>query len=226
MNIVAILGTTISPYLFFWQASEEVEEEIAAHRTHISKRSLTDMRLDTVAGMFFSNLIMFFIILTVASTLHANGITSVETAAQAAEALRPFAGDLAFLLFALGIIGTGLLAVPILAGSASYAIAEAFGWHGGLSRVFHDAKGFYGVIIAATLVGLGLTFLGIPPFKLLYQTAVVNGLAAPPLLVLILLVANNKNIMGEHTNGWASNVAGWTIALVMAAAGIALIAWT
>jgi NRAMP (natural resistance-associated macrophage protein)-like metal ion transporter len=226
MNVVAILGTTISPYLFFWQADEEVEEEIAAHRKRVTRKDIFGMRLDTVAGMFFSNLVMFFIIMTVASTLHANGVTTIDTAAQAAEALRPIAGDFAFLLFALGIVGTGMLAVPILAGSASYAVAEAVGWNGGLYRKFREARGFYGVIIAATLVGLLFNFLDIPPFKLLYQTAVLNGLAAPPLLVMILLVANNKKIMGSHANGWFSNLAGWTIAAIMAAAGIALIAWS
>jgi len=226
MNIVAVLGTTISPYLFFWQANEEVEEEIAAHRTRVTKRDLSGMRIDTLVGMFFSNLVMFFIIMTVASTLHANGVTSIDTAAQAAEALRPIAGDFAFLLFALGIVGTGLLAVPILAGSASYAVAEAVGWNGGLYRKFNEARGFYGVIITATLIGLLFNFLDIPPFKLLYQTAVLNGLAAPPLLVMILLIANNKKIMGTRVNGWFSNAAGWTIMGIMAVAGILLMVWS
>ncbi|NBS41965.1 divalent metal cation transporter, partial [bacterium] len=225
MNIVGVLGTTISPYLFFWQTDEEVEEEIESGSKRVTKRSLSNMRFDTIAGMFFSNLVMFFIIVTVASTLHANGITSIDTASQAAEALRPIAGDLAYLLFAIGIIGTGMLAVPILAGSASYAVAEAVGWHGGLYRTFRQARGFYLVIIAATLVGLAINFLHIPPFKMLYQTAILNGLAAPPLLVTILFVANNKHVMGKHKNGWISNALGWTVAVLMAVAGISLFVW-
>lgn len=231
MNFVAILGTTISPYLFFWQADEEVEEEIEHKKIKamgvgtpkVSKKDLRGMRLDTIVGMFFSNLVMFFIIVTAASTLGVHGITSVETATQAAEALRPLAGDFAFLLFTLGIVGTGLLAVPILAGSASYAIAEAAGWKGGLYRKLADAPGFYGVIIAATLVGLLVNFLGVPPFTMLYYTAILNGFAAPILLVLILTISNNRSVMGKNRNGIVSNVLGVTIAVVMTVACVLML---
>lgn len=230
MNIVAVLGTTISPYLFFWQTSEEVEEKImhnkitADGKSIMGKTDVRDMRWDTFIGMFFSNLIAFFIMVTAAATLHANGITSIETADQAALALRPLAGDLAYLLFAVGIIATGLLAVPVLAGSASYAISEVFGWKEGLYRSFHQARAFYLVIICATLVGLVVNVIGIPPFTMLYYTAVLNGIAAPPLIVLILLVANNRKIMGKHVNSWVSNLLGWAIALIMGTAGISLVA--
>lgn len=228
INLVALLGTTISPYLFFWEADEEVEEEIEHHKIQadgkpiVTKVDIKNMRIDTATGMFFSNLVMFFIIVTTASTLGANGITDIQSASDAALALRPLAGDFAFILFALGIVGTGMLAVPILAGSASYAVAEAFGWKGGLYRKLHEAKAFYGVIILATLIGLCVNFFPIPPFKLLYYTAVVNGLCAPPLLIMILLISNNKKIMGMHTNGWLSNSLGILITVVMIAAGIAL----
>ncbi len=231
MNIVAILGTTISPYLFFWQADEEVEEEISEHKIaeiggrkpKVSGTMIRGMRLDTMLGMFFSNLVMFFIIVTAASTLGAGGITSIDTATQAAEALRPLAGDFSFILFTLGILGTGLLAVPILAGSASYAVSEAANIKSGLSKKFSDAKGFYAIITLATCAGLTVNFLGIPPFKMLYYTAVFNGLAAPLLLILILLIANNKKIMGKHVNGVISNILGGIIAIVMTAAGIAVL---
>jgi len=231
LNILAILGTTISPYLFFWQADEEVEEEIVKKeikeigkgKPKINGSELKSMRLDTIIGMFFSNLVMFFIIITTATTLGAYGITNIETASQAAEALRPLAGDFTFILFSLGILGTGLLAVPILAGSASYAFAEAIGWKSGLYRKFKDAHGFYGVIALATVVGLIVNYLNIPPFKMLYYTAVINGIVAPPLLILILLISNNKKIMGQYTNGPISNFLGITITIIMTAAAIALL---
>ena len=230
VNIVAILGTTISPYLFFWQASEEVEEEVDAGKIanmgqgkpRFSPFDLKTMRKDTVSGMLFSNLVMFFVIATTASTLHTNGIVNIVSAAQAAEALRPLVGDLAFVLFAAGIIGTGLLAVPVLSGSAAYAIAETLGWKEGLYRKVSQAHGFYGVIAIATLVGLVLNFIPIPPFTLLYYAAVLNGIAAPPLLVILLLVANNKKIMGKNTNTRASNVLGVIITTVMFIAAIGL----
>lgn len=230
-NIVAILGTTISPYLFFWQAGEEVEEEVDKHelkamgfgKPKFTLRDIKEMRIDTIAGMFFSNLVMFFIIMTTASTLNRSGITDVQTASQAAEALRPFAGDLAYLLFAVGIIGTGLLAVPVLAGSASYALAETFNWKEGLYRKFTQAHGFYGVITMATLVGLIINFLHIPSFTLLYYSAIFNGLCAPVLLVLIMLISNNKKIMGEYTNGALSNVLGWLITVIMIICALALL---
>ena len=231
LNIVAILGTTISPYLFFWQADEEVEEEVEFHKIRgmgkgvpkITKIDIRAMRIDTIIGMFFSNLVMFFIIVTAASTLSVGGITNINTAADAAQALRPIAGEFTFLLFAAGVIGTGLLAVPVLSGSASYAIAESLGWRAGLYRKLKQAHGFYGVITIATLIGLMVNFMGIQPFKLLYYTAVLNGLIAPPLMVLILLISNNKNIMGKHTNSPISNIMGWLITVVMALSALALI---
>jgi NRAMP (natural resistance-associated macrophage protein)-like metal ion transporter len=227
MNIVAILGTTISPYLFFWQADEEVEEEIVNHkllgfgfgRPRVSKMDYKNFWIDTSLGMLFSNLMMFFIIVTAASTLHANGVTNVETATQAALALEPIAGQFASLLFMVGIVGVGLLAVPILAGSASYAIAEAFGWKSGLSRKWREAPAFYGIIILSTVAGLFVNFLNIPPFTVLYYTAVINGLVAPFLLVIILLISNNKKIMGKYTNGITSNILGIAATLVMFLAG-------
>ncbi len=231
VNIVAILGTTISPYLFFWQAGEEVEEEVAEGKLRImgkgipkiTNKDIHVMRLDTVIGMFFSQIVMFFIILVTAAQLHTHGITNIETANQAAQALKPLVGDFAFLLFALGIIGTGLLAVPVLAGSASYAFAEAFGLKEGLYRKFTKAHGFYGIITIATLLGLLINFTAIEPFKMLYYTAVLNGIIAPPLLVLIMLIGNNKSIMGKHTNSLPSNIAGWIITISMTAAALVLL---
>ncbi len=231
MNIVAILGTTISPYLFFWQAGEEVEEEVAEKKLyqmgagvpHVTNKDIRKMRLDTTIGMLFSNLVMWFIILTTASTLNFSGITSIQTASQAALALKPLAGDFAFLLFALGILGTGFLAVPILAGSASYAVTEAFGWKEGLYRKFSQARGFYGVIIAATLIGLLINLTPIEPFQMLYYAAVFNGICAPPLLLLIMLIGNNEKIMGQHTNSKISNILGFTITAVMTLASIGLL---
>jgi NRAMP (natural resistance-associated macrophage protein)-like metal ion transporter len=233
LNIVAILGTTISPYLFFWQAGEEVEEEIGkgqlktmGHgKPQITTGDIRSMRMDTVIGMFFSNIVMFFIILTSASTLSGTGITEIKTATDAANALRPLAGDFAYLLFAIGIIGTGLLAVPVLAGSAAYAIAETFNLKEGLYRNFSQAHGFYAIIAVATLGGLVINFLGIPPFTLLYYTAILNGVCAPPLLFLIMRIANNKKIMGEYKNTWPSNLLGWTITFIMTGCALLLI-WT
>ncbi|MBI3397512.1 divalent metal cation transporter [Candidatus Woesebacteria bacterium] len=231
LNIAAILGTTISPYLFFWQADEEVEEEIKHHKIRsfgkgvpkVTNRDLREMRLDTVVGMIFSNLVTFFIIAACASTLGVLGIRSIETADQAALALKPIAGNFAFLLFAMGIIGTGFLAVPILAGSAAYALSEAFNWKTGLGLKLKQAHGFYGVIIIATLIGLLINFTPIKPFTLLYYTAILNGVCAPPLLVLIMLIGNNKNIMGENTNSGPTNIFGWAITGIMAVVAIALI---
>ena len=231
LNIVAILGTTISPYLFFWQTSEEVEEEIADGRLSemgvgkpkVTRKNVANMDWDTFVGMFFSQAIMFFIIITTAVTLHANGITDIKTASQAAEALRPMAGQLAYLLFAAGIIGTGLLAVPILAGSSAYAVAETAGLKEGLSKKSRRAPGFYGVIAASTLIGMLISWLGIDPIKALYYAAALNGLAAPPLMVLIILIANNGKIMGKYVNKRISNILGWIITIVMAIAGILLI---
>ncbi len=221
LNIVAVLGTTISPYLFFWQADEEVEEEKGIVKPNIALE-VKGMRIDTVIGMFFSNIVMFFIIVTAASTLHAHGILHIDTATQAAEALRPFAGEFAFILFALGIIGTGLLAVPILSGSAAYAVVESINLPGGLSKKWYQAKAFYAVITISTLIGILINFLHIPPFQLLYYTAVINGLIAPPLLVLILLISNNQKIMGAHTNRRWSNILGVAITLIMTVAAVFL----
>jgi len=230
-NIVAILGTTISPYLFFWQASEEVEEEVEAKELRNMGRGvpkfapsrIKDMKTDTILGMSFSNLIFFFIVVTTASTLGAQGITDIQTADQAAQALRPLAGDLAYLLFALGIIGTGLLAVPVLAGSASYALAETFSLKEGLYRKFKQAHGFYGIITLATTIGLIINFTNIPPFKILYYTAILNGLVAPPLMVMIMLISNNKKILGDYTNKKYSNIFGWSITGIMGLCAIALV---
>lgn len=231
LNIVAILGTTISPYLFFWQADQEVEEEISEHKIRamgkgiprITKKDIRNMRLDTIVGMFFSNLVMFFIIVTTASTLHAHGLTSIQTSDQAALALRPLAGNYAFLLFSMGIIGTGLLSVPILAGSASYALAETFNWRAGLNQKFARAHAFYIVIALATMGGLLVNLTPVEPFQLLYYTAVVNGILAPPLMIMIMVIANNKTIMGSHTNSFFSNFVGWLITGIMTIAAIALI---
>ncbi len=231
MNLVAIFGTTISPYLFFWQASEEVEEEVEHKKLKsmgngkpkFNFHDLRNLRVDTLTGMFFSNFIMFSIILTTGSTLFVHGIHDIQTADQAAEALRPLAGDFSYLLFALGIIGTGLLAVPVLAGAASYALSETLGLKEGLYRKFHQARGFYLIIILVTLFGLLVNFLGIPPFKLLYYTAILNGLCAPVLLFMILRIANNQRIMGKYVNGKISNVLGWGVALFMSLAGLALV---
>lgn len=230
LNLVAILGTTISPYLFFWQASEEVEEKIdegkvtEAQRRGVSRTELKWMRTDVTAGIFFSNAVFWFIVITTASTLFRNGITNIDSAPKAAAALQPLAGDLAYLLFAMGIIGTGLLAVPILAGSAAYAVAETFKFRKGLYLKLRQAPGFYGVIALATLVGAAINFIGINPILALYYTAVLNGLAAPPLLFMIMLIANNRRIMGNKTNGRVTNTLGWVTTIAMTIAGLALLA--
>jgi NRAMP (natural resistance-associated macrophage protein)-like metal ion transporter len=231
LNVVAVLGTTISPYMFFWQASEEIEEEIVKGqisdigigRPCVTRRGVVEMNWDTIIGMFFSQVIMFFIIVTTAGTLHISGITQIQTASQAAEALRPLAGDLAYLLFAAGIIGTGLLAVPVMAGASAYAIAETFELKEGLGKKLNLAPGFYVVIGVSTLIGMSLDLLGINPITALYYTAVLNGLVAPPLMVLIVMIANRKDIMGRYVNSRASNVLGWLIVLIMALVGASLI---
>jgi NRAMP (natural resistance-associated macrophage protein)-like metal ion transporter len=223
LNIAAFLGTTISPYLFFWQADEEVEEEVVHHKIRgmgkgtpkIKASDLKQMREDTASGMFFSNFITFFIILSVASTLGVAGVHTITTAADAAAALKPFAGNFAFLLFTLGILGTGLLAVPVLAGSAGYAVAEAFGWEEGLSRRPSKARGFYGIIAVATLVGLFVNFTSIGPMTMLYYSAMLNGVLAPPLMILLLLIGNNKKILGDRINSTLSNTLGIIITFLM-----------
>lgn len=221
--IVAILGTTISPYLFFWQTSEEVEEkkemEKEKHKQLIvTKHELKQMREDVDLGMLFSNLVMFAIIATTASTLFKAGINQIETADQAAKALEPFAGKASYLLFTLGIVGTGLLAIPVLAGAAAYAISEIFGWKEGLSKSFRQAKPFYGVIIISTVIGAAMTLVNINPFKALFYTAVIYGLISPILILFILLIANNEKIMGEHKNTPITNILGTLTLIVMTAA--------
>ena len=221
MALVAIFGTTISPYLFFWQAGQEVEEQHRRHikPLHVSPRragvELKRIRTDTLVGMGFSHLTALFIIIATAATLHAHGVTSVTSAAQAAEALRPVAGPFAFALFAMGIIGTGLLAVPILAGSAAYAVSETFGWTEGLDRRPREAKAFYGAIALATMGGVALNMVQIDPMRALYWSAVVNGLLAPPLMVVTMLIARNRKVMGELAIGGWLSFGGWLSTAVM-----------
>jgi len=231
LALVAILGTTISPYLFFWQATQEVEEEMSMGRTQLwrrkgaTDRELQYAALDVNVGMAFSVLVMYFIMLATAATLHQAGKTDIKSATDAAEALRPLAGDLSSILLAIGLIGSGVLAVPILSGSAAYALSEAFGWKYGLDRNPAKAKQFYAVIAVATLVGVGIDYLGINPIDALFFTAVINGFVAPPLLVMIMLVSNNKKIMGKRTNSRLTNVLGWGAAVVMfLAAGVLVVA--
>lgn len=227
--ICAVLGTTISPYLFFWQTSQEVEEEILEGkstirmRQDIHKREISKMRIDVFSGMFISNLVMFFIIAASAAALNAYGITNIETADQAAEALRPVAGDFAYFLFALGIIGVGMLALPVLAGSASYAMSESFGWREGMYRSLRHAYGFYGVIIISTLVGLVINFMGIDAIKALIFSAVLNGLVAPVVLVQILLLSSSRKVMGDHVNHSVVTLTGWLVTAIMALAGLSVI---
>lgn len=227
--ITGVLGTTISPYLFFWQTSQEVEEEILAGKTTLKSRrgttpaDIKNMRVDVWSGMFLSNLVMFFIIAACGAVLFNSGITTINTAAEAASALKPIAGDQAYLLFALGIIGTGMLAVPVLAGSASYALSESFGWKLGLYRKLKEANAFYGVIIIATMIGLGIDLLGFDPIKALIYSAVANGIIAPVILVLIVIMSSNKKIMGDWKNHPIFTLIGWLITALMTIAGLATI---
>lgn len=220
LTLVAILGTTISPYLFIWQANEEVEEEIAEGKSSLKKRmgatnqEIKEMRRDTAIGMLFSQIIMFCIIATAGSAFFKNGIFDIQSAGQAAQALQPLAGHWASYIFALGVIGTGLLAIPVLSASASYALSEAFGWKEGLYRKFKQAHGFYGVITFATLLGLMINFVGINPIKALIWTAVLNGVVTPPLILIIVKIANDKKVMGKHINGLWSNLFGGIAFLV------------
>jgi NRAMP (natural resistance-associated macrophage protein)-like metal ion transporter len=226
--LVAILGTTISPYLFFWQASEEVEEEKAAGQTTLAQRrgasteELQMRKIDVGMGAFFSNLVMFFIILTTAITLNRHGLTHIETTRQAAEALRPLAGKFAATLFTVGIVGVGFLAIPTLAGSTAYAFAETLGWRQGLNRKLKQARWFYFVILLSTAVGVGLDFAGINPVKALYWTAVINGLLAPFLLVGILMVASNGKLMQGQPSSRLGFVVVVVTTLAMFAAGVAM----
>jgi len=227
-NLVAILGTTISPYLFFWQASQEVEEEKAMGRRlrvlreGATKREITDRKIDIGAGTFFSNLVMYFIILTTALTLHKHGITDIETSKQAAEALRPFAGTLAYLAYTIGIIGVGFLAIPTLAGSAAYAFAETFSWQEGLDEPFRGAWPFYTVLMVSMLLGIGMDFIGVNPVRALFWTAVINGVLAPFLLVGILIAASDRKLMQNQPSSWLSRIAVGTITLVMFGAAAAM----
>lgn len=228
-TLVAILGTTISPYLFFWQANQEVEEEISmGRRTLAQRKGATDAEMkyaawDVNIGMLFSNVVMYFIILATAATLFKAGKTNIQSATDAAQALRPLAGEGAYFLLAVGLIGAGFLAVPILTGSSAYAVAEAFGGKYGFDKKPQRAKLFYGVIAASTLVGMLINFLGINPISALFWTAVINGFLAPPLLVVIMLIANNRKVMGDRVNGRWVNLLGWATTVIMFAAAIGLI---
>jgi NRAMP (natural resistance-associated macrophage protein)-like metal ion transporter len=225
--ICAILGTTISPYLFFWQTSQEVEERIAGGKTTLASRQgasneeIKDMRTDVWSGMLLSNVVMFFIIAACAAILFPQGITEINSAAQAAEALRPFAGEATFFLFAIGIIGTGLLAIPVLAGSASYALSESFGWRQGLGKTLKQAPSFYGIIIISMLLGLMMNFIGLNPMKALIYSAVLNGLIAPIVLTIIVQLSRNPKIMGERKNSSFSTFLGWIVVWLMAVSGVA-----
>jgi Mn2+/Fe2+ NRAMP family transporter len=228
-TLVGILGTTISPYLFFWQAAQEVEEDIALGKSTVeqregaSNRELRRSRNDVITGMFFSNLVMYFIILTAAATLHAHGKTTISTARDAAEALRPLAGDGAYLLFSLGLVGAGMLGVPVLAGSCAYAIAEAADWVGSLEVHPPLAHGFYAVIAVAMALGLGLDYARLDAVKMLFWSAVLNGALAPPLLVLVVLLTSRADVMGEHRNGALLRWLGWTSAVVMLMATVIML---
>lgn len=228
--ICAILGTTISPYLFFWQTSQEVEDQISRGKTTLrmrraalAKEQVRGMRIDVWSGMFLSQIVMFFIIAACAGVLHKHGITEIKTAADAALALKPFAGNATFFLFAAGIIGTGLLAIPVLAGSSSYTIAESFRWKEGLNRKLGQATAFYGVIIISMLVGLGINFIGIDPIKALIYAAIGNGLVAPIILFLIVRMSSDRKIMGKWKTGPITRALGWLITGAMTISGIAAI---
>jgi NRAMP (natural resistance-associated macrophage protein)-like metal ion transporter len=232
--LTAVFGTTISPYLFFWQASQEVQEQRAAPGEKPLKSApeqapaqLEPMRADTYLGMAFSNLIAFFIILDTAAVLHTHGITDIQTGAQAAEALRPLAGELTFLLFSLGIIGTGLLAIPVLAGSAAYAMAEALKWPIGLERKLHRAKGFYGILCGATLLGVALNFGSINPIKALFWSAVINGVAAVPIMIIMMMMTSNPKVIGTLKLPKPQKIIGWVATLIMllVAAGMIASPW-
>ena len=228
-TLVAILGTTITPYLFFWQASQEVEEEISMGRRTLDQREgatrteLNYANVDVAVGMLFSNVVMYFIMLATAATLANTGKSDVESAIDAAQALRPLAGNAAYVLFAVGLIGAGVLCVPILTGSAAYAVAEALGWQHGLDEKPRRAKLFYAVIAASTVVGMFVNFIGFNPITALFWTAVINGILAPPVLVVVMLVANNRRVLGNEVNGTLANILGWATTAVMAAAACGMV---
>ncbi|MDQ2929447.1 MAG: divalent metal cation transporter [Gemmatimonadota bacterium] len=229
-TFVAIMGTTISPYLFFWQAAQEVEadealnHEIGDRPRRSLERELRGARTDVVAGMIVSNFVMYFIILTAGATLHAHGHTNVQTAAEAATALEPVTGKAAAFLFTAGLVGTGLLGVPVLAGSAAYAVAEAAAWRRGMDAKPHQARNFYIVIAASMLIGVALTFSPIDPIRLLLWSAVINGILAPPLIIIVLMICNNSKVMGSFRNGWTLNTLGGLAALIMSGSAVALVA--
>lgn len=222
--LVGILGTTISPYLFFWQASVEVEE-MNTRKKHlmVDKRIIHEMKQDVDFGMTFSGFVMYFIILTTGTVLYNSGVHQIDTVEQAASALKPLAGNLAYLLFAIGVIGTGLIAIPVLSGAVSYIFAETFGWEQGLNKKFHEAKAFYVIIALSLVVGLSLNYIGISPVKALIYTAILYGLTAPVLIAIILHISNNRKIMGDFVNGRTTNVLGFAALIIMTAAASILI---
>jgi NRAMP (natural resistance-associated macrophage protein)-like metal ion transporter len=221
--LVGILGTTISPYLFFWQASVEVEEmQHKQKHLMVNKRIIHAMEKDVDFGMGFSGFVMYFIILTTGTVLYSAGIHQIDTVEQAARALKPLAGDLAYVLFAVGVIGTGLIAIPVLSGALSYIYSETFGWEQGLDKKFHEAKGFYVIIMISLLLGLSMNYIGISPIQALIYTAILYGVTAPVLIGIILHISNNKEIMGEYTNTRYLNVMGGIALVIMAVAAIAL----
>nr|WP_218135245.1 divalent metal cation transporter [Variovorax sp. YR216] len=227
--VVGVFGTTISPYLFFWQASEEVEDLHANHGSaplirdpRVAGTELRRIRWDTWSGMLYSNVAAYFIILATAVTLHVDGITEINTAAQAASALRPLAGDFAYMLFALGILGVGLIGVPVLAGSGAYALSEVMGWKEGLERRVRDARGFYGIIAVSMLAGLGIQYSPISPMKALFWSAVINGVVAVPLMVVIIILVSKKSVMGTFTASRPLIVLGWIATAIMGAAAVAM----
>jgi Mn2+/Fe2+ NRAMP family transporter len=222
--LVGILGTTISPYLFFWQASVEVEEmKNKSKHVMVNKKILNEMKQDVDFGMTFSGFVMYFIILTTGTVLFKAGVHHIDTVEQAAMALKPLAGNLAYLLFAIGVIGTGLIAIPVLSGSLSYIFTETFGWEQGLDKKFHEAKGFYVIIAISLLLGLGMNYLGISPIQALIYTAVLYGITAPVLIAIILHISNNKAIMGKNVNGIWSNILGTIAFLIMSVSAIYLL---
>ena len=222
--IVGIFGTTISPYLFFWQASMEVEE-MKQKKKHliVNKKIIENMKEDIDFGMTFSGLVMFFIILTTGTVLFKGGIHQIDTVEQAAIALKPLAGEAAYLLFAIGIIGTGLIAIPVLSGSLSYIVTETFGWEQGLDKKFHEAKAFYVIIAISLLLGLSLNYIGISPVQALIYTAILYGLTAPVLIAIILHISNNKKVMGKFTNSKTTNILGFAALIIMTFAAVVLI---